>query len=79
MHKAESRTLPIGRHRKYPAVIPWDDIWRTLEIPWIRQRVKRITEDPRSSELFLDRLAVLAKPKGSGSLKEAMVFAAAPG
>ena len=51
-HKYHTTTIPLGHRAGYPKSISWMDLWKKLEVPWIRDRIAMMVELPTTSPMF---------------------------
>jgi hypothetical protein len=51
-HKYVTQVIPLGRRAGYPETIDWLDIWKDMEIPWIRNRIQMMVKRPMTSPMF---------------------------
>lgn len=52
MHRAETRTIPLGERDGYPALVDFDAVDRRLESGFIRDRLARVAAKPHLSKFF---------------------------
>ncbi|CAE7092761.1 unnamed protein product [Rhizoctonia solani] len=72
MHRAESTHVEQGRRNHWPSVIDWDDVRERLKSPEVTKALRRIIEDPHSSEFYV---TLYNNIKRDGALKAASIRA----